>query len=94
MVGRQAHVIAEFYDPATGWRPVDVSSGLTRVAGSDDYFGRQPGFFFTWHFDTDYQFDVPPGADGHVQWIQNPSPWFADDSGGNGSRHWTIEPMR
>jgi hypothetical protein len=56
--GKQSHVIAEFYDPAIGWIPEDVTSTLMRVPGHGDfdYFGREPGYFFTWHFDT----DLPP----------------------------------
>jgi hypothetical protein len=85
--------MAEFHDPTTGWVPVDIYAGLSEGSKNAAYFGRQPGYFFTWHFDTDYQFDVPPGADGHVQWIQNPAPWFAGDGGADGSHRWTIEPL-
>ncbi len=92
VTGRQAHVIAEIFDPAIGWIPADVSSGLMHVAGRDDYFGREPGYFFTWHYDTDFHFDVPSG-DGHVQWIQNPAPWFAGDEADSASRRWTITPL-
>jgi hypothetical protein len=91
LAGRQAHVIAEFYDPLIGWIPVDLSSALMHVGGRDDYFGREPGYFFAWHFDTDFHFDVPGGANGHVQWIQNPSPWFAGDAGDSSSHHWTVD---
>jgi transglutaminase-like putative cysteine protease len=93
VTGRQPHVIAEFFDAGIGWIPVDVSSGLTHVAGQDDYFGREPGYFFTWHYDTDFHFNVPAGADGHVQWIQNPSPWFAGDEAESGSHRWTVTPL-
>jgi hypothetical protein len=89
--GRQAHVIAEFYDPLIGWIPVDISSALMRVGGHGDYFGREPGYFFAWHFDTDFHFDVPRRADGHVQWIQNPSPWFAGDEADSSSHRWTFD---
>ena len=92
VTGRQAHVIAEFFDAGIGWIPADVSSGLMHVGGSDDYFGREPGYFFTWHYDTDFHFDVPSG-DGHVQWIQNPSPWFAGDEAESGSHGWRVEAL-
>jgi hypothetical protein len=91
LAGRQAHVIAEFYDPFIGWIPVDISSALMHVGGRDDYFGREPGYFFAWHFDTDFHFDVPGGANGHVQWIQNPSPWFAGDEADSSSHRWTVD---
>ena len=92
VTGRQAHVIAEIFDPGIGWIPADVSSGLMHVAGDEDYFGREPGYFFTWHYDTDFHFDVPTG-NGHVQWIQNPAPWFAGDAADSGSHRWTITPL-
>jgi hypothetical protein len=91
LTGRQAHVIAEFYDPLIGWIPVDISSALMHVAGRSDYFGREPGYFFAWHVDTDFHFDVPGSANGHVQWIQNPSPWFAGDAGDSSSHRWTVD---
>lgn len=88
--GRQAHVIAECFDPRIGWIPEDVSSRLLHTPGAEDYFGREPGIFFAWHVDTDFHFNVPGGANGHVQWIQNPSPWFNKGEGGSGSHHWTF----
>jgi transglutaminase-like putative cysteine protease len=91
LAGRQAHVIAEFYDPLIGWIPVDIASALMRIGGRDDYFGREPGYFFAWHFDTDFHFDVPGGSNGHVQWIQNPSPWFAGGEADDSSHRWTVE---
>jgi transglutaminase-like putative cysteine protease len=93
LTGRQAHVIAEFFDAGIGWIPADVSSGLMQVGGRDDYFGSEPGYFFTWHYDTDFHFDVPGGGDRHVQWIQNPSPWFAGDEGDSASHRWTVRSV-
>ena len=59
--GRQAHVIAEFFDPHIGWIPEDISSLFLRVPGyaDNDFFGRDPGYFFAWHTDTDFHFDTP-----------------------------------
>lgn len=90
--GRQAHVISEFWDAGLGWIPVDLSSTLMHVGGRSDYFGREAGYFFAWHVDTDFHFDVPGRANGHVQWIENPAPWFANGEGG-GSRRWSITPQ-
>ena len=96
--GKQSHVITEFFDPTIGWIPVDVSSALLRVPGHGDYdyFGRDPGFFFAWHFDTDFHFDVPGKENGHVQWIQNPSPWFSPDAASaaeSSAHHWHVESL-
>ena len=43
--GRQAHVIAEFFDPTIGWIPEDISSTFLRAPGYPDlnFFGRDPG---------------------------------------------------
>jgi transglutaminase-like putative cysteine protease len=99
MTGRQAHVIAEFFDPQIGWIPEDISSTLLKIPGPPnlDYFGRDPGYFFAWHVDTDFHFDVPRKSDAHVQWIQNPSFWFtenADEACDTLSHHWTLETLR
>jgi len=96
--GRQAHVIAEFFDPQIGWIPEDISSTLLKVPGHADtnFFGRDPGYFFTWHIDTDFHFAVPQKADEHVQWIQNPSLWFsknAEDASDSISHHWKLETL-
>ena len=96
--GRQAHVIAEFFDPRIGWIPEDISSTLLRTRGYSDlnFFGRDPGFFFAWHVDTDFHFDTPRKADAHVQWIQNPNLWFsenADDANDTVSHHWNVERL-
>ena len=96
--GRQAHVIAEFFDPALGWIPEDLSSTLMKIPGAPDcdYFGREPGYFFAWHTDTDFHFSVPEKSDEHVQWMQNPAPWFsadAEDAADSSSHHWTVEPV-
>ncbi len=50
--GRQAHVIAEFYDPPIGWIPEDISSQFLHVGGFSDlnFFGRDPGYFFAWQY--------------------------------------------
>ncbi|HUB68481.1 MAG TPA: transglutaminase family protein [Candidatus Methylacidiphilales bacterium] len=98
LTGRQAHVIAEFFDPQIGWIPEDISSTLLRIPGPPnlDYFGRDPGYFFAWHVDTDFHFDVPRKSDAHVQWIQNPSFWFtdnADEACDTLSHHWTVETL-
>jgi len=95
---RQAHVIAEFFDPQIGWIPEDISSTFLRAPGySDlDFFGRDPGYFFAWHVDTDFHFDTPRKPDAHVQWIQNPNLWFsenADDANDSVSHHWDIEKL-
>jgi transglutaminase-like putative cysteine protease len=94
--GRQAHVIAEFFDPQVGWIPEDISSTFLHTPGYADmnFFGRDPGYFFAWHVDTDFHFDTPRKADAHVQWIQNPNLWFsedADDANDTVSHHWDVE---
>jgi transglutaminase-like putative cysteine protease len=96
--GRQAHVIAEFFDPRIGWIPEDISSTFLRTPGYSDlnFFGRDPGYFFAWHVDTDFHFDTPRKSDAHVQWIQNPNLWFsedADDANDSVSHHWDIERL-
>jgi transglutaminase-like putative cysteine protease len=96
--GRQAHVIAEFFDPQIGWIPEDISSTFLRTPGYQDlnFFGRDPGYFFAWHVDTDFHFDTPRKADAHVQWIQNPNLWFseeADDANDTVSHHWDVERL-
>jgi hypothetical protein len=96
--GRQAHVIAEFYDPAIGWIPEDISSTFLHLPGFGDYdfFGRDPGYFFAWHTDTDFYFNTPRKADAHVQWIQNPNLWFSEDAdraNDSLSHHWEIERL-
>lgn len=95
---RQAHVIAEFFDPRIGWIPEDISSTLQRAPGYPDlnFFGRDPGYFFAWHVDTDFHFDTPRKPDAHVQWIQNPNLWFsenADDANDSVSHHWDVERL-
>ena len=96
--GRQAHVIAEFFDPQIGWIPEDISSTFLKTPGYSDlnFFGRDPGYFFAWHVDTDFHFDTPRKPDAHVQWIQNPNLWFsenADDANDSVSHHWDIEKL-
>jgi transglutaminase-like putative cysteine protease len=96
--GRQAHVIAEFFDPGIGWIPEDISSTFLRVPGYGDlnFFGRDPGYFFAWHLDSDFHFDTPRKADAHLQWIQNPAPWFsesADEANDTESHHWEVETV-
>jgi len=96
--GRQAHVIAEFFDPQIGWIPEDISSTFLRTPGYSDlnFFGRDPGYFFAWHVDTDFHFDTARKSDAHVQWIQNPNLWFsedADDANDSVSHHWDIEKL-
>ena len=96
--GRQAHVIAEFFDPQIGWIPEDISSTFLRTSGYPnlDFFGRDPGYFFAWHFDSDFHFDTPRKSDAHVQWIQNPNLWFsenADDANDTVSHHWDVERL-
>jgi hypothetical protein len=96
--GRQAHVIAEFFDPQIGWIPEDISSTFLRTPGYGDFnfLGRDPGYFFAWHFDTDFHFNTPRKSDAHVQWIQNPNLWFseeADDANDSVSHHWDIEKL-
>lgn len=96
--GRQAHVIAEFFDPQIGWIPEDISSTFLRTSGYANYnfFGRDPGFFFAWHVDTDFHFDTPRKSDAHVQWIQNPNLWFsedADDANDSVSHNWEVERL-
>ena len=96
--GRQAHVIAEFFDPRIGWIPEDISSTFLKTPGYSDlnFFGRDPGYFFAWHVDTDFHFDTPRKPDAHVQWIQNPNLWFsedADDANDSVSHHWDIEKL-
>jgi transglutaminase-like putative cysteine protease len=96
--GRQAHVIAEFYDPQVGWIPEDISSQFLHVGGFGDlnFFGRDPGYFFVWHTDTDFYFDTPRKSNAHEQWIQNPSLWFsedADEANDTMSHHWDIERL-
>jgi hypothetical protein len=96
--GRQAHVIAEFFDPRIGWIPEDISSTFLHTPGFADlnFFGRDPGYFFAWHTDTDFHFDTPRKADAHVQWIQNPNLWFsgnADEANDSLSHHWNVERL-
>jgi hypothetical protein len=96
--GRQAHVIAEFFDPHLGWIPEDISSQFLHVGGFGDlnFFGRDPGYFFAWHTDTDFYLDTPRKSNAHEQWIQNPSLWFSEDSDGANdtmSHHWDIERL-
>jgi transglutaminase-like putative cysteine protease len=96
--GRQAHVIAEFFDPLIGWIPEDISSTFLHTTGYSDlnFFGRDPGYFFAWHFDSDFHFNTPRKPDAHVQWIQNPNLWFsedADDANDSVSHHWDIEKL-
>jgi transglutaminase-like putative cysteine protease len=96
--GRQAHVIAEFFDPQIGWIPEDISSTFLRTPGYSDlnFFGRDPGFFFAWHTDTDFHFDTPRKSDAHVQWIQNPNLWFSEEADGANdtvSHHWDVERL-
>jgi transglutaminase-like putative cysteine protease len=98
LTGRQAHVIAEFFDPRIGWIPEDISSTFLHTRGFADlnFFGRDPGYFFAWHTDTDFHFAVPGKADEHVQWIQNPAPWFDDDAESaaeSASHAWRIEGL-
>ncbi len=95
---RQAHVIAEFFDPRIGWIPEDISSTFLDVRGfaDDNFFGRDPGYFFAWHVDTDFHFAVPGKSDEHVQWIQNPSLWFspnAEDADDSTSHSWRFESL-
>lgn len=95
---RQAHVIAEFFDPQIGWIPEDISATFLHVPGYADlnFFGRDPGYFFAWHVDTDYHFNTPRKPDAHVQWMQNPSPWFseeADEANDTVSHHWEVETV-
>ncbi len=96
--GRQAHVIAEFFDPQIGWIPEDISSTFLHTPGYPDlnFFGRDPGYFFAWHTDTDFHFNTPRKADAHVQWIQNPNLWFsedADDANDTVTHHWDVERL-
>ncbi|MCE0485135.1 MAG: transglutaminase-like domain-containing protein [Methylacidiphilales bacterium] len=96
---RQAHVIAEFFDPQIGWIPEDISSTFLKMPGYGDldFFGRDPGYFFAWHFDSDFHFDLPRKANAHIQWIQNPSPWFsasADEANDTVSHHWDVETLK
>ncbi len=98
LTGRMAHVIAEFFDPQIGWIPEDISSTLLHVRGFEDtdFFGRDPGYFFAWHTDTDFHFAVPGKEDEHVQWIQNPAPWFDEDAESaaeSASHEWRFEPL-
>jgi transglutaminase-like putative cysteine protease len=98
LTGRQAHVIAEFFDPRIGWIPEDISSTFLHTRGFADlnFFGRDPGYFFAWHTDTDFHFAVPGKSDEHVQWIQNPAPWFDDDAESaaeSASHAWVFEPL-
>jgi len=96
--GRQAHVIAEFFDPRIGWIPEDISSTFLHTPGYPnlDFFGRDPGYFFAWHVDTDFHFDTPRKPDAHIQWIQNPNLWFsenADEANDTVSHHWDIQTL-
>lgn len=96
--GRQSHVIAEFFDPQIGWIPEDISSTFLKTPGYPDlnFFGRDPGFFFCWYFDTDFHLDTPQKPNAHVQWIQNPSLWFSENASDvydSMSHHWNIEPV-
>jgi hypothetical protein len=62
-----------------------------------NFFGRDPGYFFAWHFDADFHFDLPRKSNAHVQWIQNPSLWFsesADSANDTTSHHWTVETLK
>jgi transglutaminase-like putative cysteine protease len=95
---RMAHVIAEFFDPEIGWIPEDISSTFLHTPGFADlnFFGRDPGYFFAWHTDTDFHFDTPRKPDAHVQWIQNPNLWFseeADDANDTVSHHWDVDRL-
>ena len=95
---RQAHVIAEFFDPQIGWIPEDISSTFLHTPGYADlnFFGRDSGYFFAWHVDTDFHFNTPRKPDAHVQWIQNPNLWFsedADDANDTVSHHWDIDRL-
>jgi hypothetical protein len=97
--GRQAHVIAEFFDPQIGWIPEDISSVFLKTPGYPDlnFFGRDPGYFFTWHFDNDFHFDTPQKPNAHVQWIQNPSLWFSENASDvydSLSHHWDVETIK
>ncbi len=94
LLGRQPHVYAEFFDPQIGWIPADLSSALMHVPGYK--FGSDPGYFLVWHLDTDFHLSTPSNRNEHVQWIQNPSPWFspAAEAAASGSRHsWTIRGL-
>ena len=96
---RQTHVIAEFFDPQIGWIPEDISSTFLKMPGYPDlnFFGRDPGYFFAWHFDADFHFDLPRKSNAHIQWIQNPSLWFsenADDANDTVSHHWNVETLK
>jgi len=96
---RQSHVIAEFFDPHIGWIPEDISSTFLKTPGYADlnFFGRDPGYFFTWHIDTDFHFDLPRKADAHIQWMQNPAFWFsenADEANDTVSHRWTVETLQ
>jgi len=96
---RQTHVIAEFFDPQIGWIPEDISSTFLKMPGYADlnFFGRDPGYFFAWHFDADFHFNLPRKDNAHVQWIQNPSLWFsadADDANDSVTHHWTVETIK
>jgi transglutaminase-like putative cysteine protease len=96
--GRMAHVIAEFFDPKIGWIPEDISSTFLHTPGFADlnFFGRDPGYFFAWHTDTDFHFDTPRKSDAHVQWVQNPNLWFsedADDANDTVSHHGDVEKL-
>lgn len=96
---RQAHVIAEFFDPQIGWIPEDISSTFLKTPGYPNlnFFGRDPGYFFAWHIDNDFHFDLPRKANAHIQWIQNPAFWFsenADDANDTVSHHWDVETVK
>lgn len=96
---RQTHVIAEFFDPQIGWIPEDISSTFLKVPGYADmnFFGRDPGYFFAWHFDADFHFNLPRKENAHIQWIQNPSLWFsasADEANDTASHHWDVETLK
>lgn len=96
---RQAHVIAEFFDPRIGWIPEDISGTFLKTPGYKDlnFFGRDPGYFFAWHTDTDFYFDTPRKPNAHMQWIQNPNLWFsesADSANNTATRHWSVKAMK
>ena len=79
-------------------QPAPMRQKGLHVGGFGDlnFFGRDPGYFFAWHVDTDFHFDTPRKPDAHVQWIQNPNLWFsenADDANDSVSHHWDIEKL-
>ena len=91
LTSRQPHVYTEFYDSQIGWIPVDISSALMHVPGVG--FGSDPGYFLTWHLDTDLRLATPGNPSELVRWIQNPSPWFSPSASyaAEASRHsWEL----